>query len=186
MLGTQHSGPNLGRVTHDRPRTAASARSRIPADAPCTGSPLLVLGMIDTGSLRTRTRRGRQPDATHHERKNPVIYTIEDFKDPLRNKELQTELETRLRRSALVQSHELSEMFGLTGRASQFVVKAVVLWAIYSAGSEFADRLLAHLEDHSWGSFDYSAVSSEISVEDTARTVSDQVFTMLAAISGEA
>ena len=79
---------------------------------------------------------------------------------------------------------DLEDLFPeLRGRRSQFVIKAVTLWAIHAAPNA-AGPLTRHLASYSWSDFDYEQVKAEISAENMAFAIYDQALTMANAILG--
>ena len=65
----------------------------------------------------------------------------------------------------------LEELFGFSGGAAQFVIKAAVVQAAHGRDSATVERLLGHLEGYSWNSFDCSLVGGD--------RVADAVFSLV-------
>jgi hypothetical protein len=112
-------------------------------------------------------------------------YSVEQLADIGNRESIREEIKEILAREKLLETGNLDELFGLSSRASQFIVKAIVLSAIHRCPHALSSKLLQHMESHSWCSFNYSIVSGELPIEDAADVAYDMAFTMAGVLQGK-
>ena len=112
-------------------------------------------------------------------------YTIDQLADINNRDVIKNELKEILEEENLLQTNHLENLFGFSSRAAQFVIKAIVLSAINGCTAPLTRKLLKHMSDYSWGSFDYSIVSDALQIEQVADTAYDMNFIMAGVLTGK-
>ena len=112
-------------------------------------------------------------------------YTLRELYDLDNRSKIKADIENILKKEETFASGQLEELFGISGRAAQFVIKAVVVIVARSASPNDVEKLLQHLESYSWSQFGYYIVSNGISKSKAADLIYDQAFTMAGVLLGK-